>query len=181
MWPFKKKKLRVDPEKEKHCYTNWKNVMEHVTTVYGFEYGGVGDNGEECFYGGTKEYPERLWIHPMFIHFYRAGSGDIHAKRGNIFYKETKFDDTKAQLDVFFELCNHLNCLYNMKKHYDAENAGGHVPIEMLRKVTHKLPDEPGMYITNFGSLEFDGNTFKMNGERRFPTVVDWWLLPIKP
>ncbi len=58
------------------------------------------------------------------------------------------------------------------------------VPVkekEYFEKVTDKLPDEQGDYITNFGSLEFDGTTFRMNGDRRHPTTVEWWLTPYKP
>jgi len=42
-------------------------------------------------------------------------------------------------------------------------------------------PTELGFYITNFGSLEWNGETFLMNGGRRFPTIVEWWLIPYTP
>lgn len=38
-------------------------------------------------------------------------------------------------------------------------------------------PDSPGFYITNMGSLYFDGETFLVGGhKRKTPTTVEWWL-----
>lgn len=71
-----------------------------------------------------------------------------------------------------------------MRKFYDVllEGTGGTSTKELFEKVDgENLPAEPGIYITNFGSLEYDGTTFRMNGVKRFPTTVDWWMIPNKP
>lgn len=69
-----------------------------------------------------------------------------------------------------------------MRKFYDVLLDGSGGTEELFKKVSgDTLPLEPGIYITNFGSLEFDGTTFRMNGARRFPTSVEWWLVPHKP
>lgn len=48
---------------------------------------------------------------------------------------------------------------------------------ELFEKVFETNPGEPGLYITNLGELQFDGETFIMSGhKRRTPTVVDWWM-----
>lgn len=53
---------------------------------------------------------------------------------------------------------------------------------ELLQKVTDRKPAKPGSYITNFGTLVFDGKDFLMTGhERRTPTSVEYWLTDYIP
>ena len=67
-----------------------------------------------------------------------------------------------------------------MRRFFDMEIEGASAPPPLFEKVDGSiLPKEKGYYITNFGNLEFDGETFRMNGDRRFPTTIDWWMRPV--
>jgi hypothetical protein len=48
---------------------------------------------------------------------------------------------------------------------------------ELFEKIPGDTPPtEAGTYLTNFGTLRFDGSNFLMNGHQRpTATCVEWW------
>lgn len=48
---------------ETHFYKNWELVKKALTEKYGFEYTGIGDNAEECFYKKNRNIEEYVYIH----------------------------------------------------------------------------------------------------------------------
>lgn len=104
---FEKKKVDVAAA-EKHCYKDYENVIAVMTSRYGFEYTGFGDNMEECFHKYTDK-PETCFIHPMFCHYYMAANKLWNSERLHEFTINTKFDAIDEHRKAFAFLCNHLD------------------------------------------------------------------------
>lgn len=107
-WRMFERKKVVIVSAEKHCYRDYENVIAVMTSKYGFEYTGLGDNMEECFHKQTDTH-ETCFIHPMFVHYYMAADKLWNSERLYDFNIETKFEAVYEQRKAFALLCNHLD------------------------------------------------------------------------
>lgn len=52
---------------------------------------------------------------------------------------------------------------------------------KLFLQVENELPAHPGEYITNHGTLYFDGESFYVKGHiKPIKITVDWYMLPVK-
>jgi hypothetical protein len=94
---------------EKHCYKNHHEVIAILTLQYGFAYTGLGDNSEECFYKKTKEFSERVFVHPMFCSYSMDPSREGLSKRVHDVMFRSGFHDQKEQETAFLKLLAYLS------------------------------------------------------------------------
>jgi len=59
-----------------HIYKDHAHVIDVLTNQYGFEYTGIGDNGEECFHKQVG-LSEAIYVHPMFCSYRMDSSNNI--------------------------------------------------------------------------------------------------------
>jgi hypothetical protein len=92
----------------KHFYENHEEVIEILTTKYGFTYTGLGDNYEECFHKDS-DTPETIFVHPMFCSYYMSVGRHWSDKRVHEVEFKSNHRVVREQKNAFHLLCAHLD------------------------------------------------------------------------
>ncbi|MCE9585050.1 hypothetical protein K8Q94_00275 [Candidatus Nomurabacteria bacterium] len=93
---------------KKHFYKNHEHVIYVLTTKYGFEYTGIGNNYEECFFKDS-ETPERIFIHPMFCSYHMYESRKILSPRLHHVCFESDIKNKQKQKEAFNKLLLYID------------------------------------------------------------------------
>lgn len=107
----KKEKTIVSTIDAKHCYKQYGHIIYILTKHFGFEYTGIGDNGEECFYK-ESDTPERIYVHPMFCSYSMSMGREWNAERKYEFNCNSGLNSQSEQEVAFENLINHLKQIH---------------------------------------------------------------------
>lgn len=117
---------------DKHFYKEHEMVKEVLTSKYGFEYTGLGDNSEECFHKSGSN-PESIYIHPMFCSYSMDSSDAIYGWR--IRHHDQHFPSNHksetSQTESFSRLLNYLDAVY--------KNGSPNIPYKKANDATTKF------------------------------------------
>ncbi len=82
-----------------HCYTDYKHVIDVLTKEFGFEYDGIGDNGEECFYKNSNT-PEKIYVHPMLCSYTMRDGKEWNSNEKYGFRIQSEFNSQSEQKEA---------------------------------------------------------------------------------
>lgn len=94
---------------EKHYYKEWMHVQHVLTSQYGFEYTGIGNNAEECFHR-KGDRNEQIYVHTMFCSYYMDGPGpDKWMNRPHDIHIKSNYNSEEEQALAFRKLLVYLD------------------------------------------------------------------------
>lgn len=105
---------------EKHYYEKHWHVRHILTNDYNFNYTGVGDNGEECFFKKGFLRDERLYVHPMFCSYSMDGPNPQQSwvNRAHDIHIKSNPNSQTSQEDTFRELLKYLD-IHSSPRNYN--------------------------------------------------------------